>query len=89
MRMVHSVQWTNRERISMSGVQAVDAFDEYAVCMQTTCGAMRIEGTGLRIEQWAMEQGQLTVVGVIGAVVYADAQNKKEQRHTMWKKWFA
>ncbi|MBU6145293.1 MAG: sporulation protein YabP [Paenibacillaceae bacterium] len=87
--MVHTVQWTNRERIGISGVQAVDAFDEHAVCLQTTCGSMRIEGASLRIEQWAMEQGQLAVVGTLGAVVYADAQKKKERRHTMWKKWFS
>ncbi len=62
----------NRKRLSVSGVEEVDGFDDGFVRLHTSLGELSVRGHGLRIENLSVETGELTVSGEIGELAYEE-----------------
>ncbi len=62
----------NRSRLSVSGVEDVENFDDSTVVLYTNRGNLSITGTGLHIERLSLETGELAVEGVINGIEYSD-----------------
>jgi sporulation protein YabP len=68
----HGVIMEGREKISVSGVEDVESFDETGVVMYTSKGTLIVKGSALHIEKLSIDGGELTVQGQIDSLAYED-----------------
>lgn len=69
---LHRIVITNREQIALEGVIHVDSFDDREIILETELGMMAIRGEDLHIKQLSLDDGQLSVEGVVKAVDYLE-----------------
>lgn len=62
----------NRSRLTVSGVNDVDSFDERTVVAYTDYGQLTIQGSNLNISKLSTESGELAVDGNISSLIYTD-----------------
>lgn len=62
----------NRRRISVSGVDEVDSFDERDMILQTKLGTLSIKGDNLHINKFNVDTGELIIDGDVDEVIYHD-----------------
>ncbi len=67
----HALSLSERRRLSISGVEDVEAFDEERVVLSTAGGDLTILGSGLKIEKLSLDGGELLVEGQIDGLHYA------------------
>ena len=67
----HSLTLTDRKRLSLTGVEDVDCFNEQIVVLRTPLGALTLSGEGLNISQLNLGEGKLMVEGEITAIEYS------------------
>ena len=63
----------NRKRLSVSGVEEVDGFDDAYIRMRTSLGTLTVHGQGLRVENLSVETGELLVTGEIAELIYEES----------------
>ncbi len=68
----HRIVMTGREKMTASGVEDVDSFDDDRVVAYTTEGVMTVKGAELRINSLSVETGELEIEGEIDSIEYAD-----------------
>lgn len=68
----HHLILEDRQRLSVSGVEEVESFDETAIVMHTTQGALVIRGENLHIEKLSLDGGDLKVEGDVDSLTYED-----------------
>ena len=73
----HRLELVGRERLTVSGVEDVDRFDETGIVMSTTAGILTITGEGLHIGQLSLEGGELHVDGRVDAIAYEEADQSR------------
>ena len=73
----HVLNLTDRKRLSISGVEDVEAFDEDTVILSTVGGALTIRGGGLRINKLSLDGGELLVEGRIDGLDYAEEREHR------------
>ncbi len=69
----HSVLIDNREKVTITGVEDVDSFDEHSVLLVTDLGYITLHGEDLHISKLNLDDGQLVVEGEIYGMEYSDA----------------
>lgn len=72
IELPHNVIMENRKKVSISGVDDVENFDENEVVMSTTQGTLVVRGKELRIEKLSLDSGDVVLVGVIDRLEYED-----------------
>ncbi|MBE6992607.1 MAG: sporulation protein [Ruminococcaceae bacterium] len=60
----------DRTRLSVTGVEDVDSFDETVVVMYTSGGTLVIRGNDLRLEKLSLDIGELSLTGNIDSMQY-------------------
>ncbi|HJA63999.1 MAG TPA: sporulation protein YabP [Candidatus Intestinimonas stercoravium] len=73
----HHVILEGRERLSVSGVEDVESFDESAIVMNTCEGTLVVRGEGLHIEKLSLDGGDLKVEGSVDSLTYEDAGGER------------
>ena len=73
----HALSLTDRKRLSISGVEDVEAFDEETVALSTAGGGLTIHGSGLKINQLTLDGGELLVEGRIDGLEYASERERR------------
>ena len=68
----HGLTLQDRRRLTVSGVEDVESFDESAVVLQTAGGMLILRGSALHIDKLSIEGGELLVTGRIDRLVYED-----------------
>lgn len=76
----HRLVLDNRGNLEISGVCEVIAFDDSYVSLDTVCGALDIDGTGLTIKDLSVENGKISISGKVGGIWYTDKKAKTERR---------
>ncbi len=71
---------SDRARLSISGVEDVQSFDETSVILKTNNGMVAVDGEGLRIGELSTESGRIFIEGRIGGVVFFEAEEPKKKR---------
>ncbi len=66
----HSLILDNRRKLSITGAEDVNGFNEETVSVKTTAGALIIKGSGLHIGKLNLETGDVAVEGVINSLQY-------------------
>ena len=73
--LFHNILLENREKLSITGVDDVNSFDEKQIVAQTKMGYLTIKGSLLHIHKF--NQGDLNITGKIDELVYS----KKRVKH--------
>ena len=73
----HRLELVGRERLTVSGVEDVERFDETGIVMSTSAGTLVITGEELHIGKLSLEGGELYVDGRITSISYEDTPNRQ------------
>ena len=68
----HRLELTGRERLTVSGVEDVERFDETGIVMATGAGTLVVTGEGLHIGKLSLDGGELHVDGRIDSISYEE-----------------
>ena len=68
----HRLELEGRERLTVSGVEDVERFDETGIVMSTPAGTLVVTGEDLHIDKLSLDGGELHVDGRIDAVSYEE-----------------
>lgn len=80
----HELSVTDRETMSLTGVDDVSGFDESVVVLTTAQGDLTVRGSGLHIERIDLEAGQLELRGHIQLLSYDEPRRSA----TLWQRLF-
>ena len=72
----HAVTLTERKRLSLTGVEDVDCFNEQIVVLRTSLGTLTVAGAGLNISQLSLEEGRVEIEGEVDALEYSGGKKK-------------
>lgn len=75
--MPHNIILEGRERLSISGVQDVERFDEEAIVVYTSKGMLIIKGSELHVEKLSLDSGDLSVQGQVQSLRYEEEMREK------------
>ena len=67
----HGVALEDRKRLSLTGVEDVDCFNEQLVVLRTPLGTLTVAGAGLNISQLSLETGRVEIEGEVDALEYS------------------
>lgn len=62
----------NREKINITGVISVEEFDESTISCVTNKGNISLKGENLHVEKLDLENGELSITGVVYSLDYSD-----------------
>jgi sporulation protein YabP len=74
---LYQLTLTNREVLSATGVLQVESFDDSQIVAATKLGPLVIKGEGLHITHLNLEEGQLTLEGVVSGIQYVEDRKAK------------
>ena len=74
----HRLELIGRERLTVSGVEDVERFDETGIIMSTAAGTLVVTGEDLHIGKLSLDGGELHVDGRIDAVSYEDGGQERQ-----------
>ena len=73
----HNVIMENRSKLMISGVDEVESFEEDNVQLKTVGGDLTLRGSGMKMESYVSEIGDLAITGNVYALVYINDSSKK------------
>lgn len=79
VQRTHHAILENREKLMLSGVTAIESFDDRAVILYTQLGELVILGRGLHMQQLSVESGEVTVEGEVQAMRYGDRDRSRPE----------
>lgn len=69
---LHRLALEQRRRLTISGVEEVESFDENSVLMQTKQGQLLVQGSALHIEKLSLDGGEVLIQGEVDALTYEE-----------------
>lgn len=72
----HNCILEDRKRLSVSGVNNVESFDEETIVAATDYGDLTIKGQKMHITKLSLEIGELAIEGEIFSLGYSEAVEK-------------
>lgn len=80
----HTVSMEDRCRLSVTGVEDVESFDETVIVMNTVQGNLIVRGSGLHIGKINLDAGELRVEGIVSDLCYEE----KTASGGLWSRLF-
>lgn len=80
----HILSMDDRCKMTVTGVEDVESFDENEINLLTSRGSMSVRGSGLHIGKINLDQGELKVEGLINELVYEEASPSE----SVWSRLF-
>lgn len=71
---LHKLTMESREKLSISGVEDVDSFDENEIRIYTSEGLLTVKGGDLHISHLNIEEGDMAVEGEIDGLNYSNVE---------------
>ncbi|GAB6992566.1 sporulation protein YabP [Paenibacillus pini] len=68
----HELHMLNRKQMHLTGVNNVESFDSEEFLLQTELGHLTIKGQNLHIKNLSLEEGLLSIEGVVHSLVYLE-----------------
>lgn len=69
----------NREKLVLSGVVEVIAFDEMIIQLDTKLGKLTIKGEGLKMNKLDVQYGDVVILGQVNSIIYSTTQSKSDK----------
>lgn len=60
----------DRNRMTITGVEQVESFNDNTIILYTTKGGLSIKGEGLNISKLNLDEGNVRIAGLINSVTY-------------------
>ena len=73
--IIHNIIMENREKISISGVNKTENFDDKIIVLNTQMGQLTIKGENLHISKMDIDTGDVSVSGKIYGLIYNESSN--------------
>lgn len=73
-----------RRKLSVSGVEDIDSFDENSAVIFTSMGLVEVKGSDIHMNKLNLESGEIVLEGEFDSVIYPDENGGKQK-----KKFFA
>lgn len=73
-KLSHNIILENRNKLSISGVNDVDSFDEKQISAFTEMGFLTIKGSNLHINRFNTQNGELNLSGKIDSFCYSNRE---------------
>lgn len=80
----HTVSMEDRCRLSVTGVEDVESFDETVIVMNTVQGNLIVRGSSLHIGKINLDAGELRVEGIVSDLCYEE----KAASGGLWSRLF-
>ena len=75
--ILQNVIMENRNKVSISGVNDVDSFDEGMIVLFTSLGVLTVKGADLHIIKLNIDTGELSIEGDIDSLAYSEHSGGK------------
>lgn len=77
--VIHNVILENRKKVSVSGVDDVESFNEDEIVLHTEQhGVLVLRGSGLHINKLNVDSGDVNITGEISSMEYIAASQKSK-----------
>lgn len=73
----HNLIMENRRKLSVSGVNDVESFNEDEIILITESGGLSVKGSNLHISKLSIEIGEVSMEGEVDSICYADVRKNK------------
>lgn len=73
----HTVNMTDRENLSITGVTDVMGFDEQTVNVQTPMGNLIVKGESLHISKLSLDSSEVVIDGRVNSLQYLGDSRQK------------
>ncbi len=73
-KVSHNIILENRNKLSISGVNDVDSFDDKQISAFTEMGFLTIKGSNLHINKFNTQNGELNLSGKIDSLLYSNRE---------------
>ena len=80
----HAVTLEDRRRLTVTGVEDVDSFDDREIVMQTSQGTLSVKGQELQIDRLSVDTGDVSVTGTVSELIYEETAPSG----SLWTKLF-
>ena len=71
---IHDLIVESRKKVTMTGINDVESFDEETIIAQSCCGEITVRGSGLKISRLSVESGDMVIEGEVNSLTYAEAK---------------
>lgn len=85
---VHEIKLINRKKMEISGVINVESFDNEEFLLETECGFMAIRGEQLHMKNLNVENGLVSIEGLVIELVYVDHSTGGDRAKGLFSKLF-
>ncbi len=75
--VLHNLILENRKKLTLSGIEDVDSFDEESITLFTDTGTLTVKGSELHINKLSVESGEVSIEGHVDSLVYSDGESSK------------
>ena len=78
--MPQNIILEGRKKLSVSGVEDIDSFDEHSAVIFTNLGLVEVKGSDIHMNKLSLESGEIVLEGNFDSVIYPDdnpGKNKK------------
>lgn len=87
-RRSHKLEFSNRERGSISGIQDVVSFDENQIVLDTDLGLMTIKGKELHVSRLTLEKGEVDIEGKLDSLMYSSNEKYRKSGESLLTRLF-
>ena len=84
-RKANNLTLEGRRKLTVSGVEEVESFDENEISMRTGEGDLIVRGEGLRVDRLNVEGGDVNILGSISELRYAEPAPEKSFWARLWR----
>lgn len=84
--MPHNIVLENKQKMSVTGVEDVDTFDEGKIVLYIKDDTLIIEGEDLHIQKLDVASGELTIEGEIYGITYTGGDKSSRSSKGFFKK---
>lgn len=78
VKIPHNVILEDRKKLSVTGVEDIDSFDETSITVYTSLGELTVTGLDLHINRLSVETGEMLIEGEIASFKYTEGRAQKE-----------
>jgi sporulation protein YabP len=80
----HSLIMEERRKLSLTGVEDVESFDDAEIVMRTVCGDLIVKGSDLQIDRLSLDTGEVSIIGMVTDLNYEESAPSG----SLWTKLF-